>query len=135
MLQAGITYYIIIDGHGSAAGDYQMDITMRDTDWFHMTIPPWGSPEIIGDAEHPTYMYELAPQDCGSVGIVQSVIIGPCNEGYMSIYGPPDTLVWFWVCPTTFSGPVNEYSYVLDIYLFSVETEQHSWTSVKSLFQ
>ena len=29
-LQAGMTYYVIIDGYGSAAGAYQMDITVNE---------------------------------------------------------------------------------------------------------
>jgi hypothetical protein len=69
--------------------------------------------EIHGDAEYPTYMFELAPQNCGSVAVVQQVIIGPCHEAAMTIVGAPGSTVWFWVGPTTFTGPVNEYNYVL----------------------
>ncbi len=29
-LQSGMTYYVIIDGYGSAAGAYQMDITVNE---------------------------------------------------------------------------------------------------------
>jgi hypothetical protein len=198
-MSAGMTYYIIVDGYGSAAGAYQMDIDVfepcviecpvgaqlenepplqdgyqdawnggcnspefgspfqvidspifcgvsgwyigstggetRDTDWFHITMPEGGVLEVIGDAEFATYMFELFPQDCGSVGVVQNVIIGPCNEASMTIVGAPGSLVWFWVGPTTFSGPVNEFNYVLNLNIGDpIAVENHSWTGVKSLF-
>jgi hypothetical protein len=73
---------------------------------------------------------------CGSVGVVQNVIIGPCNEATMTIVGAPGSLVWFWIGPTTFSGPVNEYHYVLHLNIEGeVATEDQSWSSVKSLFR
>jgi hypothetical protein len=108
----------------------------RDTDWFEVSMP-YGFLEIVGDAEYETYMFELAPQDCGSVAVVQEVIIGPCAQGVMTISGAPGSTVWFWVGPTTFTGPVYEYTYVLDIYGLwepAIATEPHSWSSVKQLF-
>jgi hypothetical protein len=33
----------------------------------------------------------------------------------MTIVGAPGSLVWFWVGPTTFTGPVNEFNYVLNL--------------------
>ncbi len=198
-LQAGMTYYVIVDGYGASAGPYQLDITenmpcvvtcptgahmedepplvdgyldahnggcnspefgnpfqpitepvfcgvsgwylsssggqLRDTDWFHIVVPASGVLEVTGDAEFPTSMFELFPQICGSVGVVQNVIIGPCNEAAMTIVGAPGSLVWFWVGPTTFTGPANEYHYILHLNLDApVQTERHSWTNVKSLF-
>jgi len=198
-MSAGMTYYVIVDGYGAAAGAYQMDIgtfepcviecpvgaqleneppladgyqdawnggcnspefgnpfqvidspvfcgvsgwyigasggETRDTDWFHITIPDGGVLEVVGDAEFATYMFELFPQDCGSVGVVQNVIIGPCNEASMTIVGAPGSLVWFWVGPTTFSGPVNEFNYLLNLNIGDpIAVENHSWTGVKSLF-
>ncbi len=195
---AGMTYYIIIDGYGTAAGAYQMDIAefvpcvvtcpggaqlegepplsngyadawnggcqspefgnpfqpittstwfcgvsgwyigasggaMRDTDWFTIVMPAGGVLEMQGDAEYPTYMFELGPQDCGSVGVIQNVIVGACAPNPMFIVGAPGSLVWLWVGPTTFTGPVNEYHYVIQMYI-PLATENHSWTAVKSLF-
>jgi len=49
----------------------------RDTDWYELMMPANGFIEVIGDAEFATYMFELAPQDCGSVAVVQNVTIGP----------------------------------------------------------
>jgi len=109
---------------------------MRDTDWFEFTVGDAGSITIDGDAEHPTYMFELGPQDCGTVAVIQTVIVGPCAEDQMVIYGAPGTTVWFWVGPTTYSGPVNEYHYSL-YFDFGpcLATEAHSLSSVKSLFR
>lgn len=200
-MQAGMTYYIIVDGYGSAAGDYQMDIVTfepcivvcpdvdppaqleneppladgyedawnggcnspefgnpfqiidnpvfcgvsgwyiggtgaetRDTDWFIIEMPDSGVLEIIGDAEYETFMFELFPQDCANVAVVQDVTIGPCQENTMTIVGAPGSDVWFWVGPTAFNGPVNEFNYVLHLNLGPVAVENHSWTGVKSLF-
>jgi hypothetical protein len=104
----------------------------RDTDWFWMNIPAGGVLEIVGDAEFATYMFELGPQSCGSVGVIQNVGIGPCVEGTMTITGAAGSLVWFWVGPQTFDG-TGEYDYVLVTNLI-IPTENHSWTGVKSLF-
>jgi hypothetical protein len=106
----------------------------RDTDWYEVTVPAAGFVEFIGDAEQPTYMFELGPQDCGSVGVIQNVIMGPCTEATMVIPGAVGSTIWFWVGPTTFSGPVNEYDYVLYSNLTPIATEDHSWTGVKALF-
>ena len=64
----------------------------------------------------------------------QNVIIGPCVEGTMVIPGAPGSTVWFWVGPTTFTGPVNEYDYVLLNNTIWDAVEEHSWTGVKALF-
>lgn len=108
----------------------------RDTDWFRVHIAASGFLEFIGDAEYPTYMFELAPQDCGEVAVVQNVTMGPCSEGTITIPGTPYSEIWFWVGPTTFEGPVNEYDYVLywNVWMAPVATEPHTWSAVKQLF-
>jgi hypothetical protein len=106
----------------------------RDTDWYEIVVPADGFVEVIGDAEVATYMFELGPQDCGSVAVIQNVIMGPCNEATMVIPGAVGSTVWFWVGPTTFDGS-GEYDYVLHTNLQCIiATEPHSWSSVKSLF-
>ncbi|MEZ4386836.1 MAG: hypothetical protein R3D98_04545 [Candidatus Krumholzibacteriia bacterium] len=197
-LEAGATYYVVIDGYGGDHGDYLLRVTeyepcvlecpsgaelegepplvdgyvdtfnsgcgsssvplpfgvisqpvfcgvsgwyltadgasARDTDWFELVVPADGFLEIVGDASQETYMFELGPQDCGAVGVVQSVIIGPCHEGIMMIPGAPGSVVWFWIGPTMFDGPVNEYGYVLYVNPGSVATQARSWSSVKAMF-
>lgn len=125
-----------------ASGWYQSSqgLSSRDTDWFHITIPAVGALEITADAEFATYMFELAPQDCGTVGVVQNVVFGPCQEASMTIDGEPGSLVWFWVGPTVFEQPYyfdrSEYRYVLHLNLDEpVASDQRTWSTVKSLFR
>lgn len=106
---------------------------MRDTDWHLITMPDGGVLEIVGDAEYPTYFFELSPQDCISVAVAQNIIVGPCEQNTMTITGPAGVDIWFWVGPTTFDGPVNECNYVVYSNLGPVATEQHSWSEVKML--
>jgi hypothetical protein len=109
----------------------------RDTDWFTLVMPGDGFIEFTGDAELATYMFELGPQDCNSVGVLQNVIMGPCSPATMVVTGAPGSTVWFWVGPTTYASPdgsdVFMYDYVVNI-SGVIATEDHSWTGVKSLF-
>ena len=95
------------------------DGNFRDTDWFVVYMGFSGVIEIYIDAEQPVYLYELGPQDCNSVGVVQNVIGGPCLPGYMSIFGAPGAPVWIWAGPTVYSPPGgfigNEFDYVMTI--------------------
>ena len=97
-------------------------------------MPDAGYIDIIGDAEEETYIFELGPQDCDSVAVIQNVIIGRCAEGSMTIPGAVGSTIWFWGGPTAFDGPVNEYDYVPFTNLTGVATESRSWTGVKALF-
>jgi hypothetical protein len=110
----------------------------RDTDWFTITLPADGTLEIIGDADQPTYMFELGPQDCDQVAVLQQMEVGPFVENTMVITGEPLTDVWFWVGPTTFyppyGDPPQEYLWVIRIDEV-VRTEPQSWTAVKALFE
>jgi len=106
----------------------------RDTDWFHINIPSGGVLEVTGDAEEATYTFELGPQDCSQVAVVQNVPIGPCTPATMTIVGPAGSLVWYWVGPQHFwEGTTYEYDYVLWLNIVT-PVENHSWTNVKSLF-
>ena len=198
-VEAGVTYYIVIDGYGGSAGQYVLNMgdmwieeipcppgaqlegepplvdgyedacnggcnspqfgspfgvidhpffcgvsgwyasadgaPYRDTDWFEITVPSGGVVEIIGDADYATYLFELAPTDCGSVAVAQSVTVGPWMEGEIIIAGEPGSTIWFWVGPTVYDGPVNEYDYVLYTNLQPpVATRTRSWSAVKALF-
>jgi hypothetical protein len=202
-LNAGTTYYIIIDGYGSASGAYIIDIAgvapcaitcpfgsyhegepdlvddyvdnynggcnspgspfqyidagwsgvtfcgvsgwytigggnSRDTDWFIATAGSSGAVEITADAEYATYIFELGPRDCASVGVIQNVIVGPCAEGYMTIPAAPMEPVWFWVGPTVFAPPVggdSTYDYVLWLAGGMVVTESTTWSTMKALYR
>lgn len=122
------------------SGWYMNGITsFRDTDWFEVQIPPGGVLEITGDAEEPCYMFELGPQDCGEVAVIQSEIIGGCYPASMTIAGEPGATVWFWVGPAVFDAPgglgLYEFDYVLETNLETVAVEACSWTAVKGLFR
>jgi len=107
----------------------------RDTDWFTVHVPTVGYLEITGDAEEACYMFELGPQDCGSVSVIQNMIIGPCIAASMTIVGSPGSVVWFWVGPQRFwEGETYEFDYVLINFDIIDAVENHSWTSVKQLF-
>jgi hypothetical protein len=110
----------------------------RDTDWLTVEIPVEGVLEINGDAERESYLFELGPQDCGTVGVLQDVIIGECAEGSLTISGEPGTTAWLWVGPNTFYSPYGDYPYSYDYMLWlnldPVVTEHHSWSEVKALF-
>ena len=107
----------------------------RDTDWFHIILPAGGVLAITGYAEDPIYMFELGRQDCGSVAVIQNVAVWP-DEATMTITGPSGSLVWFWVGPQQFwQGDTYEFDYLLSLNLEPVAVENHSWSSVKALFE
>lgn len=98
----------------SAGGDQS-----RDTDWYYLELGADGTAAITIDAEAATYLFELSPQDCDQVAVVQTVAAGPCSPATMHIIGEPNSSTWVWVGPQTFvppSGfPGQEYDYVLMI--------------------
>ncbi len=117
------------------SGWYTADgLNNRDTDWFVIEIPDSGELIITGDAQYACYMFELGPQDCALVDVLQIVTIGPYNPATLTITGTPGSFAWVWVGPTEFTGPTNAFDYVLNLNIGDVATESHSWTSVKSLF-
>ncbi|UCG53503.1 MAG: T9SS type A sorting domain-containing protein [Candidatus Latescibacterota bacterium] len=87
----------------------------RDTDWYIVQIGPTGVVHIGLEAEYESYLFELWPQSCPDAAVVQDVLAPPCTPVTMQIMGPPGTYAWFWVGPTTFSGPVNEFTYELSV--------------------
>ncbi len=112
--------------------------TARDTDWFEVPVSIDTPFYVHADAEQPTYLFQLAPLDCGEVEVVQQIEIGPCASGMMTIDAEPNTEVWLWVGPTTYTGPVNEYAYWLyrDWWdAVPVRTEARSWSVIKGLFR
>ena len=201
-VMTGVLYYIVVDGYGSAMGDYLLNVSefeetppcvlecnadatlegepalendyadnfnggcnsngefqaitseffcgvsgfylvaggnSRDTDWFEVIIPAGDVLEITADAEELSWMFELGPQDCGSVGVVQQIAVGPCTEGTLTVAGTEGDVVWVWFGPQEFASPdgsdVFEYDYTMHTNLDGiVATENQSWTGVKALF-
>jgi hypothetical protein len=122
---------------------------LRETDWFIATFGPTGVIEVRGDAEYETYLFELGPQDCAAVGVLQLLTIGPCSEDVLTVTGEPGSTVWLWTGPTTFVAPdgneLLEYDYVLRMSglassgLTGVDdggnVEPTTWSNVKGLYR
>ncbi len=113
----------------------------RDTDWFELTMGPGGEIEILVLAERNMYVFELGPQDCDAVAVIQIESVNPCDEAAMTITGyAPGGIVWFWAGPSTFAPPPggeNEYNYVvwLSGLAASVATEMSTWSTLKALYR
>jgi len=114
----------------------------RDTDWFTVTIGPAGMVEAWLLAELSANLFELGPQNCESVGVVQIATSEQCNEAHLEISGEPGDVVWLWVGSTTFSSPFwyedNEFNYrlILDgLAPGAVTVQQTSWSSIRSMFR
>jgi hypothetical protein len=199
-LTAGQTYYIVIDGYGTAFGAYVLDIsgfvpcilecpagamlegepdpydgyydtynggcnadgtfqelqgdnvgnltfcgvsgwynqgTYRDTDWFWILMGPTGAIDVTVDAEYPTYIFELSPQDCASVAVLQLALGGPCAEAYMTITGYAECqVVWFWAGPSAWeANGTYDYTLWFSGLCWGTATENTSWSNVKALFE
>lgn len=116
----------------------------RDTDWFVVPFDDDGAGvlEIEICVEQQTYIFELAPQDCGSVGVAQSVLVEPAVPGNMTIFGAPGSIAWFWVGPATFVPPPgfvgHEYDWQLwvsGIWEGLIATEDATWSQVKGMYR
>ncbi len=110
-----------------------------DTDWYILTMGASGNIDIAFQTEFEAYIFELGPQECGAVSVLQQATVGNCDEGHMTIGGYiPGAPVWFWVGPTVFSPPYDfdEFNYVTWFAGLesSVATEATSWSSVKALY-
>ncbi|MCP4293509.1 MAG: hypothetical protein GY780_16910 [bacterium] len=130
--------YSAHDGHLVFCGQSGWFDSSRDTDWFIVSIGEFGMIEWTVDAEQPTNIYQLGPEDCDSVGVVQNETVNPCVPGTMTIYGTPGEYVWLWVGPSEFSGPVNEYNYLCTftgLFPVSCATEGISFDGIKSLYR
>lgn len=122
---------------------------VRDTDWFSVTAGPEGVIRVRADAQCPTYVFHLGPNDCATVGVLQSMMAGPCAESEMTLTVEPDSEVWLWTGPTTFEPPGGfdgpQYLYVL--WLDGLRPQDvtgvpdtpssapASWSAVKGLFR
>jgi hypothetical protein len=111
----------------------------RDTDWRILMKADADAPiEITADAEYATYLFELSPQDCGSVAVAQQTTVGPCIEGEMTIGGPAGP-AWFWIGPTVFASPDGSRTYDYVLWLSGLEpavaAESITWSTLKSLFE
>lgn len=115
----------------------------RDTDWYILKMGTGGAIDITVDALQPTYIFELGPQDCANVAVLQNTIGGDCQEAYMTITGYAEAApVWFWAGPTTFvspdgSNPVT-YPYACwftGLFPGTIATQDTNWSTMKAIFE
>jgi hypothetical protein len=113
----------------------------RDTDWYRLVMGPTGMIEVEAGAEISTLLYELGPQSCGPVDVVQSVTTDYCSgNAQMTISGyPHGAVVWFWVGPSTWDAPTNPYEYDYVVSFSGLEsvvaTDARTWSTVKALYE
>ncbi|MCP4291639.1 MAG: hypothetical protein GY780_07365 [bacterium] len=110
----------------------------RDTDWFIITVGEYGMVEWTVEAEQGTNIYLLGPNDCDAVGVIESATLTPCVATTLSLQGTPGDLLWLWVGPSEFSGPVNEYNYLCTftgLFPGTTATEEVSFDGIKSLYR
>lgn len=121
------------------SGWYYNDGDYRDTDWFIVTAAG-GSIDWTVDAEQPSYMFVLGPNDCPTVGVVYQAEAGPCAPGNLSFPTTPGNQYWLWVGPQSFSGPAQpfEFDYVMDVCGIEpgvTSTKETSWGGIKKLYR
>jgi hypothetical protein len=209
LLNSGATYYIVVDGYGTASGNYVLTVqcwcgfcpvecppggqpegepplsdnyvdnhdggcntspgfpfatvagddageailcgvsgwyhvqgaNVRDTDWYILSAGAGGTIQITCETEYNTYLFELGPQDCAAIGVIQQTTVANCEEGHLTIGGyGPDAPVWFWVGPTVFASPgggVEEFNYAVWFsgLASAVASEATTWSAVKALYE
>jgi hypothetical protein len=112
----------------------------RDTDWLTALIGENGYIEMTADAESATNIYELdVPPDCAAT-VLQSMTVGACLPGTMTVFGAPNTMVYLWAGSANFANPGdvigNMYDYLLSIDgLAGVANESSTWSQVKGLYR
>jgi hypothetical protein len=117
--------------YSTAVGD------SRDTDWFSVTALNTGVMECTVESEQPCYLFKLSPTDCGTAAVeiqVDPVCGGPATLSFPVVAGE---VVWLWVGPTTYTGPVPEFNYFMTVSnntFNTVPNEDMSWSNVKTMF-
>jgi hypothetical protein len=90
----------------------------RDTDWLQGYLDQWGTCGLEILSEQTVSLFQLAPLDCGSVEILNSVLVEPGVRTVFIVEGAPYEDVWLCVVPATFEPPADftgsEFSYRLD---------------------
>lgn len=110
----------------------------RDTDWFRVYAHETGLMEFTVESEYPCFLFLIRPPDC-DLAEVHLQAIADCEEPGTLVF--PVTAgeeIWLWVGPTTFSGPVTEFTYFMTVSnnVFDiVSNEGMSWGRVKSLYR
>jgi hypothetical protein len=87
----------------------------RDTDWYEVIA---GGTEITVTAESEQIFWVVAampPFDCDALTLGSDVTLEPCVEGTFTIPTVAGETYWIIALPTTYSGPVAEFRYILNV--------------------
>jgi hypothetical protein len=110
----------------------------RDTDWFKVIARETGVMEFTVESEHPCYIFKLAPTDCANVAVELQATADCEQPATLAFPVQADEEVWLWVGPTTFEGPVTEFTYFATFSnnLFDVvPAEEKSFGDVKAMYR
>lgn len=110
----------------------------RDTDWFRVYAHETGMMEFTVESEFPCYMFVMGVLDCALPAVYLQAIAdceAPATLTFPMEAGQEE---WLWVGPTTFSGPVTEFTYYMTVTNNTFDTvpaREMSWGGVKSLYR
>jgi hypothetical protein len=110
----------------------------RDTDWFSAVADAGGYITMSAVAEQDLFIFVLGPLDCNSVGVVYQATCTCEVPGVVEFAHPAGTETWLWAGPTTYSGPVNEFDYILTVDGIVTGTSavnDATWGDVKNMFK
>ena len=112
----------------------------RDTDWFVATALTTGLMTFTVESEYPCNIYQLipSPMDCLAVDVGLSAIADCGAPATLSIPVIAGEVVYLWVGPTTYTGPVLEFNYSMTVCnheFESVSNEDMNWGQVKDLYK
>ncbi len=111
---------IVGDVNGEAvlwarSGWYTSGGDNRDTDWYEVVA---GGSQISVTAESEQVFWVVAampPFDCENLTLGADVELQPCEAGSFVIDTVPGETYWIIALPTTFTGPVPEFRYILNV--------------------
>jgi hypothetical protein len=121
------------------SGWYQYEgAPFRDTDWFAVIADENGFVELTCRAEYELICLILLPTDCQNLSVVYDGTTS-CDEpgAEIEFAHPTGTECWIWIGPTSFTGPVDEFDYILT--LAGIEAWDNpvapvSWGGLKGMY-
>ena len=195
-MEAGTTYYIVVDGYGEESGDYELTVevtpwpcflecppggvdegepelvdgyidsynggcnsepyifqpfvdpiicgesgwytvgfdSLRDTDWYELFPPISGVVTLSCSAEYDVYMYVLTP-DCDNTEILYEAICECDPPSSIEFTASAHDHLWVWIGPTSYTGPVYEFDYILRLDTSYSPVETSSWGGIRSQYR
>jgi len=87
----------------------------RDTDWYEV-IAGGTQISVTAEAEQIFWVVSVMPPfDCAALTLGNEVTLAPCVAGSFVIDTVPGETYWIIALPTTYTGPVTEFQYILNI--------------------